>query len=263
MTDAVQSAGRNFAEVPEKELGSIYSTAMTQLQFLQSERMKDVLASSVLRLSQLKTEKTTLYLCLPATRMGTHARWLRVIINLSLVAFERVTSKPDIPVLMVLDEFAVLGQMKSIERAAGFIAGFGVRLWVVLQDLTQLSGLYRNGWETFLGNAGVATFWSNSDKFTLNYLSERMGQTTVTVDRPVEVTPQQRFSGAATSREDHRVQRLAAADELEQMLDRSELNMLVRVAGKPPVVIERMIYHDQSDSNFHGLYDQRKDGGQK
>ena len=142
-------------------------------------------------------EKATLYLCLPATRMGTHARWLRVIINLALVAFERTKAKTDIPVLMVLDEFAVLGHMKSVEMAAGLMAGFGVKLWVVLQDLTQIKRLYKESWETFIGNAGVTTFWSNSDKTTLDYMSDKLGQTGVRLQQPNDTTLHQRLSGAS------------------------------------------------------------------
>jgi type IV secretion system protein VirD4 len=84
-----------------------------------------VLTKSDLRLAELKSGRTTLYLCLPATRMMTHSRWLRVIINLALIAFEREKSVPDIPVLMMLDEFPVLGHMQALEMAAVPIAGFG------------------------------------------------------------------------------------------------------------------------------------------
>ncbi|MCZ0963491.1 type IV secretory system conjugative DNA transfer family protein [Paracoccus benzoatiresistens] len=40
--------------------------------------------------------------------------------------------------LFCLDVIAALGHMESIEKAAGQIAGFGVKLWPVVQDLTQL-----------------------------------------------------------------------------------------------------------------------------
>ena len=212
-----------------------------------------MLIGSDLRLSDLKTEKATLYLCLPATRMGTHSRWLRVIINLALIAFERNKAKTDIPALMVLDEFAVLGQMKSVEVAAGLMAGFGLKLWVVLQDLTQLKRLYKDSWETFIGNAGVVTFWSNSDKFTLDYISDKMGQTSVRVEQSNNVTPNQRFGGASGMREELRVQRLAPQHELEQMLERRRNTILVLATGQSPVILERIIYYE--DSNFAGQYD--------
>ena len=251
--DAVAGAGANFAQMADRELASVFSTALTQLEFLDSNAMAAVLQTSDLRLSDLKSGRATLYLSLPATRMGTHARWLRVIINLALVAFERTKTKTTIPVLVVLDEFAVLGHMKSMEVAAGLMAGFGVKLWVVLQDLTQIKRLYKESWETFIGNAGVTTFWSNSDKTTLDYLSERLGQTSVRLQHSNEVTPQQRMGGATGLREELRVQRLAAPHELEQMLERRRERILVMATGSAPVVLERIIYYQ--DSNFVGLFD--------
>lgn len=249
----VAAAGKSLADMAEKERDSVLSTARTQLEFLESPKLQAILRSSDLKLDELKTGPTTLYLCLPATRMGTHARWLRVIINLALVAFERVKATPRIPALMVLDEFAVLGPMKSVEVAAGLMAGFGVKLWIVLQDLSQVKKHYRESWETFIGNAGIATFWSNSDKTTLDYVSERLGQTSVRVTQQNETTMQQRLSGASGRREELRVQRLAAAHELEHMLARDEMSILVLKAGCAPVVLVRAMYHE--DPPFKGLFD--------
>ncbi len=249
----VAGTGQNFAQMPEREMGSVFSTTLTQLEFLDSAAMKTVLCGSDVKLSELKTGETTIYLCLPATRMGTHARWLRVIINLALIAFERTKVRPDIPGLMVLDEFAVLGHMKSIETAVGLMAGFGAKLWVVLQDMSQLKRTYRESWETFVGNAGVSTFWSNTDKTTLDYVSEKLGQTAVLVDRRSETTMQQRLSGASGEREELRVQRLAAPNELEEMLERGTRRILVKVAGRAPVILQRIVYYE--DKPFAGLFD--------
>jgi type IV secretion system protein VirD4 len=251
--DAVAGAGANFAQMADREVASVFSTALTQLEFLDSKRMEDVLQSSNIRLSELKSEKSTVYLCLPATRMGTHARWLRVIINLALIAFERTKVKTEIPALMVLDEFAVLGHMKSIEVAAGLMAGFGVKLWVVLQDMTQIKRLYKESWETFVGNAGVTTFWSNADKTTLDYVSEKLGQTAVLLERKNDTTMQQRLGGATGARDELRVQKLAAPHELEEMLERGTRRLLVKAAGQSPVILQRIHYYE--DKPFAGLFD--------
>jgi type IV secretion system protein VirD4 len=251
--DAVAGAGSNFAQMADRELASVFSTALTQLEFLDSNAMAAVLEKSDIKLSELKSAKATLYLCLPATRMSTHARWLRVIINLALVAFERTKVKLDVPVLLALDEFPVLGHMKSVETAAGLMAGFGVKMWVVLQDLTQIKRLYRESWETFIGNAGVMTFWSNSDKTTLDYISDKLGQTGVRLEHRNDTTMHQRLGGAAGAREELRVQRLAAAHELEEMLERGKRRLLVKAAGQSPIILQRILYYE--DTPFAGLWD--------
>ena len=251
---AIAGTGDSFAQMVDREQASVFSTMLTQLEFLDSEAMKAVLAHSDMQLSELKTGKTTLYLCLPATRMGTHARWLRVIINLALIAFERTKVKTEIPGLMVLDEFAVLGHMKSVETAAGLMAGFGIKLWVVLQDLTQIKRLYKESWETFVGNAGVSTFWANSDKTTLDYISDKLGQTAVNLERKSDTTMQQRLSGASGSRDELRVQKLAASHELEEMLERDTRRILVKAAGQSPVILQRIHYY--VDKPFASLFDE-------
>jgi type IV secretion system protein VirD4 len=76
---------------------------------------------------------------------------------------------------MVLEEMAALGQMQAIEKAAGYIAGFGVKLLSVLQDLSQLKNHYEGTWETFLGNSGVVINYGSADLTTTQYISDRLG----------------------------------------------------------------------------------------
>ena len=83
------------------------------------------------------------------------------------------------PVLFLLEEFASLGHMEVIEHAAGYAAGFGVKLWMIVQDIPQLKRHYKEGWETFLGNAGLVQAFANSDETTLAFLSKKLGETEV------------------------------------------------------------------------------------
>ena len=46
------------------------------------------------------------------------------------------------PVLYLLDEFAALGHLAPVERAMGLMAGYGVQLWPILQDVHQLRATY-------------------------------------------------------------------------------------------------------------------------
>ena len=132
----VARAANTLVAMSSKERSSILSTAIVQTDFLDSPAMQQVLARSDFTLRTLKDQPTTVYLSLPAGRMGTHARWLRLMIALSIEAMERHQKRPEHPVLIIMDEFHALGPMTTIERAAGLMAGHGVRLWPILQDLT-------------------------------------------------------------------------------------------------------------------------------
>ena len=75
---AVQRAANSLAHKNEREASGIISTAAEQLGFLDSPAMARVLESHDFDLSALKQKPTTIYLCLPAMRMGTHARWFEL-----------------------------------------------------------------------------------------------------------------------------------------------------------------------------------------
>jgi type IV secretion system protein VirD4 len=79
----------------------------------------------------------------------------------------------------MLDEFAQLGHLGPIEDAFGLVRGYGVQIWPVLQDLNQLKALYKDRWETFVGNAGVVQGFAPNDLTTAEWMSKRSGDTTV------------------------------------------------------------------------------------
>ena len=80
---------------------------------------------------------------------------------------------------MVLDEFAGLKRMEVIENAVAQIAGYGVKLFFVLQSLEQLKAVYKDNWETFLANSGLKVFFNLEDHFSREYVSKLIGETEV------------------------------------------------------------------------------------
>lgn len=189
-TGVVAMAAVDYAERPAGEQGSMLSTVRRHLKFIDlfrdSQLGRMTLEYDGFRLDALKRQVTTVYLCLPARHLGTCSRWLRLFVNLMLQAAEetRVDAMPgDAPMLCVMDEFASLGYMKQIEDAAAQVAGFGVKLWPILQDIGQLKALYGERWETFLANSGIVQVFGNSDLTTLEWVSKRLGTTLVQLHR--------------------------------------------------------------------------------
>ena len=187
--DVIAGAANSICEMGENERGSVLSTARRNSKFIDSPWMRRCLegrsgtgdAAPGFDIDALKASigGVSLYVCLPARFIPTHARFLRLMLNLILYRMEgQGLDQPACgqPVLFVLDEFAALGRMEAIEKAAGLMAGFGVKLWPILQDLGQLKRHYKESWETFMGNAGVLQFFANADLTTLDWLSKRLGE---------------------------------------------------------------------------------------
>ena len=238
----------------DNERGSVLSEARTQTQWLDDKRIRDVLGRNDFDIGDLKRKKTTIYLCLPAMRMSTHARWFRLMILLALSVMERIQEKPPAPVLFVLDEFPVLEHIRSIEMAAGLMAGFGVKLWTIIQNVGQLKQYYDKAWETFFANSGVVTAFGFSDQETLRTLSDKLGRMRMVEQVSSGAVGNELLSGRPAFRDDHHDAPLLAEHELARIFSRDEKRALILGAGQAPAVVERLEYF--RDEMFKGLYDE-------
>jgi type IV secretion system protein VirD4 len=238
---AIRNVGASFlgkALTTPKELQSILSTAQEQTTPL--DDLRDLTDRSDFRLRELKQRPMTIYVVLPGTRMGTHFRWLRVVIQQALAAMEREKTGPEHPVLFMLEEFPVLGYMRAIETAAGFMAGFGVKLWTVVQDFTQLKTNYPNSWETFLGNAGIIQAFGNVDLTTTEYLSKRLGHSIVIETQDIPVNASAMGGGDLGRREHVRHVSLLEAPEITRFFSRDSNRQLVLIPELPPIYMNRL-----------------------
>src|SRR5581483_9935860 len=84
-----------------RELISIVSTALTQTRWLDSRPIKrDLRRDTKLDFKRLKNQPTTIYLILPANRMGTHSTWVRVMLASILQPLLKDATPGKVPVLL-------------------------------------------------------------------------------------------------------------------------------------------------------------------
>ena len=164
----------------EKLRSNVLASLQSHTHFLDSPRIRRSLHTSSFKFEDLKTSKMTVYLVLPADRLETFGRWLRLLIQQALTVNARnIEVKPEKPILFLLDEMAALGRLTMVEQAYGLMAGFGMQLWGIIQDLSQLERIYEKGWETFIGNSGVLQYFGSRDHKTAEYFSKLCGVTTI------------------------------------------------------------------------------------
>ena len=222
-----------------QEMGSILSTARQQTAAL--DQVAGVMGKSSFSLADIGRNNLTIYLVLPATRLGTHYRWLRLFIMQAFAAMEmNPIPRNALPAWFILEEFAALGHVQAIETAAGYMAGFGVKLFIVLQDLTQLRRHYKESWETFLGNAGVLMAFGLIDATTTKYFSDLMGQTSVEEVQRQYTSTAQRDSGDDGLRTNQRPSPLLAPFEITLHFSRRTNRALVIVPGWQPTYLNRL-----------------------
>lgn len=174
----------------EQTQGNVLGGAITHLDFLNEPKLKSVLQSNsdpdrTFTLADLRRQDQhlTVYLCLPVDMMYHQGRWMRLIVSQIVQYIERTpfNKRTDYPVLMMIDEFFQLGPIPSIVNTLTYAPGFGLRLWLIVQDLNQLKANYPETWETILGACGVKQFFGVNDLTTAKYISEMVGNREIAV----------------------------------------------------------------------------------
>ena len=172
-----QMAARLFVHGAEQSKGlmDVIQTAEEETRFLSDPALAECLSGSDFSFADLKKRVITVYTVLPMKFLEIGGKFSRLIVASALS--ELLSGGRGVPTVMLIDEFFQLGNLKSIENAMGMAAGFGVQLWPVLQDLSQLKGLYPDTWQTFLSNAAVRMFFGPRDEQTADYISRQSGKT--------------------------------------------------------------------------------------
>jgi type IV secretion system protein VirD4 len=242
-----RAANRHLAK-SDREAAGVLSAAQRHTHFLDSPRMAAVMRRSDFRFCELKERTATVFLVLPPDRLSTYSRWLRLLVTQSLAELARSPVRPAAPVLYLLDEFAALGRLEPVERAFALMAGFGVQLWPILQDIHQLRAAYGQRAGTFLSNAGVLQVFGVNDHDSARLISDLLGQQTV-VFQPMSRALDSEKSGLSLA--EHHVGRpLLTPDEVRNLPQSSELLFL---AGQRPIVARKLRYFE--DREFAGMFD--------
>ena len=255
MLEAMQAQGGLAARAANRHLGKsdreaagVLSAAQRHTHFLDSPRMTAVLGHSDFTFADVKAQPTSVYLVLPPDRLATYARWLRLMLAQGLTDLARAPASPARSVLFLLDEFAALGRLEPVERAMGLMAGYGIQLWPILQDVHQLRALYERRAGTFLSNAGVLQVFGVNDHDSAKLVSDLLGQETVvfeTMSRAIDAEETGISFGAQ-----HVGRPLLTPDEVRTL--REDLQ-LVFLAGQRPIVAAKLKYY--ADREFAGRFD--------
>ena len=270
----IARAANRFLGKADREAASVLSNAQRHTHFLDSPRIARCLARSDFAFSDLRHRITSVFLVLPPNRMDAYSRWLRLLVSQALQDIARDAERPHRapeavpalsgapvaplsatgrlkasnptlgPALFLLDEFAALGRLEAVERAMGLMAGYGLQLWPILQDMSQLRDLYGPRANTFIANAGVQQVFGVNDFETAKWLSQIIGQETSRFQtdsfKPGDGPS---FSNNLTGRD------LLTPDEIMQMPPDLQL---LRVQGQPSALAKKLRYY--ADPEFAGLF---------
>lgn len=177
----VASAAREVLNKSENERSGVLSTAMSFLGLYRDPVVAETTSACDWRIADLvdAAAPVSLYLVIPPSDISRTKPLVRLILNqIGRRLTERLEGDPKKSrrheLLMMLDEFPALGRLDFFETALAFMAGYGIRAYLIAQSLNQISKAYGEN-NAILDNCHVRIAFSSNDERT----AKRIGVSTV------------------------------------------------------------------------------------
>ncbi len=242
---AVAAAAENVLSMSPQTRSSVLATVSAALSIYADPVLAESVSASDFSLREIAQEgqaPISLYLCFEPDerdRLGPH---LRVMVSqLAGAILERDASRRwgwKERILLLLDEFPVLGAIREIEQGLAYFRGYGATFLVVVQYLGQLIQAFGRE-EAVSPNCAVQVAFAPTDLATAERLSNLSGKQTIEID---QVSRSSGSGRGSTSRQ--------TVLQGRSLLDASEFRRLARdqavvfMPGLPPLVVGKRPYFE-------------------
>ena len=152
--------------------------------------------------------------------------------------------------LFMVDEFASLGEMDEITEALSKCSGYGIKAYLLVQDREQIIDAYGAN-ENITSHMHIKSAYAPNNAHTADWLERLIGDQTVVVENVTE-SGQRLGDVSAFSRSLQTIKRpLMTAAEIRQLKTAvkdengritAPGNMLILMAGKPPILGTQTLY---------------------
>jgi type IV secretion system protein VirD4 len=177
----VASAARELLNKSDNERSGVLSTAMSFLGLYRDPVVAQVTRACQWRISDLVEGErpATLYLVVPPSDISRTKPLIRLILNqIGRRLTEELTPKGNRHrVLLMLDEFPALGRLDFFESALAFMAGYGLKAFLIAQSLNQIEKAYGPN-NAILDNCHVRVSFATNDERTAKRVSDALGTAT-------------------------------------------------------------------------------------
>jgi type IV secretion system protein VirD4 len=244
----VARGARAMKNKSENERSGVLSTTLTLLEVFSDPIIADLTSTSDWGVMDLveAARPVSLYLVVPPSDISRTRPLMRLILNqVGRRLTERLPDPGRRKVLLMLDEFPALGRLDFFETALAFLAGYGIRAFLIGQSLNQIEKAYGPS-NAILDNCHVRVAFATNDERTAKRISESLGTKT-------ELRSQKNYTGHRLSpwlshmmvSRQETARQLMTPGEVMQMPPEREV---VMVAGVPPVMADKLRYYE--DRNF-------------
>jgi len=177
----VASAARELLNKSGNERSGVLSTAMSFLGLYRDPVVAEVTRRCDWRIGDIVAgdRPTTLYLVVPPSDINRTKPLIRLILNqVGRRLTEDLQAKAGRRrLLLMLDEFPALGRLDFFESALAFMAGYGIKSFLIAQSLNQIEKAYGPN-NSILDNCHVRVSFATNDERTAKRVSDALGTAT-------------------------------------------------------------------------------------
>ena len=232
----------SYLQKPDKERGSVTSTANSSLELWANPLIDTTTATSDFNLHEFKITPHTVYVGLTPDNISRLKPLMNMFYQQAAAFFTaKMPQKHEkYGVLMMMDEFPTLGKMEQFLAGIAYFRGYRVRLFLIIQDTEQLKGIYEeNGMNSFLSNATYRITFAANNMQTANLISQLIGNKTavqLSYNKPkyLDLNP------GARSLHVSNVQRALLLPQEVIQLPRED--QIILIESQPPVKCKKIIY---------------------
>ena len=181
----IQSGAQEMRDRAAQERSGVQSSSKVDLSLYRDPIIARNISTSDFKLVDLMNGDVpaSLYLVVPPSDIDRLRPLLRVMMNLFLRRLMQNVGADGKPVykhrlLLMLDEFTSLGKLEIFERALAFMAGYGLKAFIIIQDLKQLQSAYGRD-NSIPGNCHVHAAYAPGELDTAKTLSDKCGKSTI------------------------------------------------------------------------------------
>lgn len=232
----------SYLQKPDKERGSVTSTANSSLELWSNPLIDTTTATSDFNLHEFKLTPHTCYVGLTPDNISRLKPLMNMFYQQAAAFFTAHMPRPNekCGVLMLMDEFPTLGKMEQFLAGIAYFRGYRVRLFLIIQDTEQLKGIYEeNGMNSFLSNSTYRITFAANNMETANLISQLLGNKTaqqISYNKPkyLDLNP-----GARSLHVSDTQRALLLPQEVIQM-PRDE--QIILIESQPPIRSKKIFY---------------------
>ena len=150
---------------------------------LHMAQLRRILGSDTIDADQVGKRRSAIFLVIP----DSHQAFSFIASIFYELFFERnmyladhnPSGRLEVPVQCFMDEFANIGKLPSFERKIAVIRSRGISTSIIMQTYAQGKSLYKDDWETIVGNCDSLLFLGGNEPSTTEFISKRLGKETI------------------------------------------------------------------------------------